>query len=203
MPKLTGKEKRKEVLHPTKSSSRLKAKAQAREMEDAISAMDQISDSEFENEIQTSEAEDLSKLEKVLEGVEVKSSPLIKNDVAVKTIDQTKEVNEPIIELVVEPTVKPVSIDNVENQLQPMANIDAYAATLGNSMVTNSLSLKKTVPKQPFASLFKDNREPSKGMKLRYIEPVGEYIDLSNRIIPSITDLWGVLLGMLLCREVP
>ncbi|CAH9135063.1 unnamed protein product [Cuscuta epithymum] len=196
MPKLTGKkEKKKEVLQPTKSSSRLKEKAQAREMEDAISAMDQISDSEFEDEIQKCEAEDSSKLEKVLEeGGEVNSSPLIKNDVVVKTIDHSREVNEPIMEIVVEPTVKTVHTGNVENQHDPMANIDAYAVPLGNSMVTNPLSLKETVPKQPFASLFKDNREPSKGMKLRYIEPVGEFIDLSKRIMPSITDLWGFCL---------
>ncbi|WP_192819816.1 hypothetical protein, partial [Escherichia coli] len=61
--------------------------------------------------------------------------------------------------------------------------------------IDNAHGIEKTnVWKSPWTSLFKDNREPNKGMKLKFIEPVGEFVDLSNRKMPSIVDIWGFCL---------
>ncbi|CAH9079315.1 unnamed protein product [Cuscuta epithymum] len=46
----------------------------------------------------------------------------------------------------------------------------------------------------PWSSLFKDNRAPSNGFKLRYIPPSGTTIDFSDRIMPSMVEMWGFCL---------
>ncbi|CAH9107464.1 unnamed protein product [Cuscuta europaea] len=45
------------------------------------------------------------------------------------------------------------------------------------------------------AMLFKDNRAPSKGMKLRYIEPEGDIVDFSGGLSCDLISTWGYCLA--------
>ncbi|CAH9139092.1 unnamed protein product [Cuscuta epithymum] len=45
-----------------------------------------------------------------------------------------------------------------------------------------------------WTSLFKDNRDPSKGLKLRYIPPNGKSLDFSDRTLPTMVEMWGFCL---------
>ncbi|CAH9135339.1 unnamed protein product [Cuscuta epithymum] len=47
---------------------------------------------------------------------------------------------------------------------------------------------------KPWSSLFKDNRDPSNGLKLRYIQPKGTSLDFTDRDLPSMVDMWGFCL---------
>ncbi|CAH9076348.1 unnamed protein product [Cuscuta epithymum] len=48
--------------------------------------------------------------------------------------------------------------------------------------------------KSSWAGLFKDNRAPSKGLKLRYIEPEGDFVDLSDGTLCDLISIWGYCL---------
>ncbi|CAH9081594.1 unnamed protein product [Cuscuta europaea] len=50
------------------------------------------------------------------------------------------------------------------------------------------------VIQKPWSSLFKDNRNPSNGLKLRYIPPKGTSLDFTDRILPTMVDMWGFCL---------
>ncbi|CAH9089525.1 unnamed protein product [Cuscuta europaea] len=43
-------------------------------------------------------------------------------------------------------------------------------------------------------ALFKDNRDPCHGFKLRYIPPVGETLDFGDRILPTMVEMWSFCL---------
>ncbi|CAH9083073.1 unnamed protein product [Cuscuta europaea] len=203
MPKSTAKKK--EVQPPTKYSSRLKAKAKDKELEDALSAMEQMSDSDFEGSLHASDSEGSSKQPQPQIAVqppepEVNSLPPLKQDIGLKepnkemvekdqnvgNLDETLngDASVAVLDVVLvnrEPTIVP------QTQVDGDIN-DLYVAALGKTVPLNKT--ETTMPK-PFASLFKDNREPSKGMKLRFIEPVGDFVDLHQRIMPSIEEIWG------------
>ncbi|CAH9085410.1 unnamed protein product [Cuscuta europaea] len=51
-----------------------------------------------------------------------------------------------------------------------------------------------SVIQKPWTSLFKDNRAPSNGLKLRYIPPKGNSLDFSDRILPTMVEMWGFCL---------
>ncbi|CAH9089402.1 unnamed protein product [Cuscuta epithymum] len=44
---------------------------------------------------------------------------------------------------------------------------------------------------KPWNALFKDNRAPSHGIKLRYIPPKGNILDLTDRVMPTMVEMWG------------
>ncbi|CAH9126688.1 unnamed protein product [Cuscuta epithymum] len=48
--------------------------------------------------------------------------------------------------------------------------------------------------KAPWSNLFKDNRDPAHGIKLRYVPPKGETLDFGDRVLPSMVDMWGYCL---------
>ncbi|CAH9135340.1 unnamed protein product [Cuscuta epithymum] len=43
-------------------------------------------------------------------------------------------------------------------------------------------------------TLFKDNRDPKHGFKLRYVPPKGETLDFGDRELPTMVDMWGYCL---------
>ncbi|CAH9147359.1 unnamed protein product [Cuscuta epithymum] len=43
-------------------------------------------------------------------------------------------------------------------------------------------------------ALFKDNRDPRHGIKLRYVPPKGETLDFGDRVLPSMVEMWGYCL---------
>ncbi|CAH9083390.1 unnamed protein product [Cuscuta europaea] len=45
-----------------------------------------------------------------------------------------------------------------------------------------------------WSSLFKDNRDTSNGLKLRYIPPKGTSLDFTDRVLPSMVDMRGFCL---------
>ncbi|CAH9111738.1 unnamed protein product, partial [Cuscuta europaea] len=52
----------------------------------------------------------------------------------------------------------------------------------------------KTTNPEPWSALFKDNRDPSHGIKLRYVPPKGATLDFGDRILPSMVEMWGFCL---------
>ncbi|CAH9090426.1 unnamed protein product [Cuscuta europaea] len=54
-----------------------------------------------------------------------------------------------------------------------------------------------TIPKEadmgnkPWNTLFKDNRAPTHGIKLRFIQPKGNVVDFTNRVMPTMVEMWG------------
>ncbi|CAH9056351.1 unnamed protein product [Cuscuta europaea] len=47
---------------------------------------------------------------------------------------------------------------------------------------------------KPWSNLFKDNRNPTHGIKLRYIPPKGNELDFTDKVLPSMVDMWGYCL---------
>ncbi|CAH9139079.1 unnamed protein product [Cuscuta epithymum] len=45
--------------------------------------------------------------------------------------------------------------------------------------------------KKPWNTLFKDNRAPTHGIKLRFIEPKGSVLDFTNKVMPTMVEMWG------------
>ncbi|CAH9132114.1 unnamed protein product [Cuscuta epithymum] len=43
-------------------------------------------------------------------------------------------------------------------------------------------------------SLFRDNRDPKNGIKLKYVPPKGETLDFGDRVLPSMVEMWGYCL---------
>ncbi|CAH9081458.1 unnamed protein product [Cuscuta europaea] len=59
---------------------------------------------------------------------------------------------------------------------------------------TKAITLSKNPETKPWNSLFKDNRAPSEGLKLRYIPPTSDILDFSDRVLPSMVDIFGYCL---------
>ncbi|CAH9135329.1 unnamed protein product [Cuscuta epithymum] len=53
---------------------------------------------------------------------------------------------------------------------------------------------EKSATPTPWSALFKDNRDPRHGIKLRYVPPKGDTLDFGDRILPSMVDMWGYCL---------
>ncbi|CAH9114601.1 unnamed protein product [Cuscuta europaea] len=53
---------------------------------------------------------------------------------------------------------------------------------------------RKTTTPIPWNALFKDNRDPRHGIKLRYVPPKGDTLDFGDRLLPSMVDMWGYCL---------
>ncbi|CAH9100013.1 unnamed protein product [Cuscuta europaea] len=45
-----------------------------------------------------------------------------------------------------------------------------------------------------YVSLFRDNREPSNGIKLEFFPPTGEKLDFSHLQVPTLIEIWGYCL---------
>ncbi|CAH9119598.1 unnamed protein product [Cuscuta europaea] len=52
----------------------------------------------------------------------------------------------------------------------------------------------QTTTPTPWNALFKDNRDPRHGIKLRYVPPKGDTLDFGDRLLPSMVDMWGYCL---------
>ncbi|CAH9092608.1 unnamed protein product [Cuscuta europaea] len=48
--------------------------------------------------------------------------------------------------------------------------------------------------RKQWSTLFKDNRAPTEGLKLRYIPPTSDFLDFSDRVLPSMVDIFGYCL---------
>ncbi|CAH9088978.1 unnamed protein product [Cuscuta europaea] len=57
-----------------------------------------------------------------------------------------------------------------------------------------TLGIKPSGTNPQWAELFRDNRAPSKGIKLKYLPPGDEVVDLSNCVLPSMVLVWGFCL---------
>ncbi|CAH9098192.1 unnamed protein product [Cuscuta europaea] len=67
---------------------------------------------------------------------------------------------------------------------------------LGTGAEKSSLDASKEtemVPK-PWSTLFKDNRDPTHGLKLRFVQPKGNSLDFADRVLPSMVEMWGYCL---------
>ncbi|CAH9068144.1 unnamed protein product [Cuscuta europaea] len=64
------------------------------------------------------------------------------------------------------------------------------------SQDTDSIQEEEDFEREPltYASLFRDNRAPSNGLKLEYFPPSGEKLDFSHLEVPSLIDIWGYCL---------
>ncbi|CAH9075787.1 unnamed protein product [Cuscuta europaea] len=98
---------------------------------------------------------------------------------------------------------QPVSARAV--QLVPISTVTADAEKKGqtapqkvpNAITDTSIdtaSLEIPPKEKAWSSLFKDNRDPSNGLKLRYIPPKGKSLDFGDRILPSMIEMWGFCL---------
>ncbi|CAH9131197.1 unnamed protein product [Cuscuta epithymum] len=68
--------------------------------------------------------------------------------------------------------------------------VSCYAAE-----VLNEIKRKDAAkPKKSRRDLYKDNRSPSKGLKLRYIPPEGDVVDLRESDLDDLVSLWGYCL---------
>ncbi|CAH9105735.1 unnamed protein product [Cuscuta europaea] len=47
------------------------------------------------------------------------------------------------------------------------------------------------VERKPWNDLFKDNRAPTHGLKLKYVPPKEKGLDFTDRIFPSMIEMWG------------
>ncbi|CAH9134929.1 unnamed protein product [Cuscuta epithymum] len=64
----------------------------------------------------------------------------------------------------------------------------------GPSAYVKPVTYVLTANKTSWAGLFKDNRAPSKGMKLRYIPTEGDFVDMSIEEPINMVEVWGFCL---------
>ncbi|CAH9093033.1 unnamed protein product [Cuscuta europaea] len=68
-----------------------------------------------------------------------------------------------------------------------------HAVAVNEGQLTAGSTAKAATP-VPWNALFKDNRDPRCGIKLRYIPPKGETVDFGDRVLPSMVEMWGFCL---------
>ncbi|CAH9135342.1 unnamed protein product [Cuscuta epithymum] len=131
-------------------------------------------------------------VKKILD-MEAAEAKQLSKQIEVAKVDETNGVIVPVVNLAAASPASQVVVSN-----QPVASNQAtaepsQAAALIPTSKGAVLGANKwgNGSKPSFVSLFKDNREPDKGMKLRYIEPKGDIIDLTSRVLPSMVDIWG------------
>ncbi|CAH9085043.1 unnamed protein product [Cuscuta europaea] len=87
-----------------------------------------------------------------------------------------------------------MDLNPVTNETGKITPIDLPGQKSGKSDVgkINDSTLEDS-PK-PWKSLFKDNRDPTRGIKLKYVPPKGETLDSVDRALPSMIEMWGFCL---------
>ncbi|CAH9115377.1 unnamed protein product [Cuscuta europaea] len=57
----------------------------------------------------------------------------------------------------------------------------------------NALTIPKEtgMSKKPWNTLFKDNRDPTHGIKPRFIQPKGSDLDFTNKVMLTMVEMWG------------
>ncbi|CAH9089753.1 unnamed protein product [Cuscuta europaea] len=71
---------------------------------------------------------------------------------------------------------------------------DMPTAAAVNELTAGENSTAKAATYAPWNALFKDNRDPRCGIKLRYIPPKGDTLDFGDRVLPSMVEMWGFCL---------
>ncbi|CAH9092306.1 unnamed protein product [Cuscuta europaea] len=101
------------------------------------------------------------------------------------------------ISLALKPVVDrdaPIIETSDENSLH--GNDEPEGSISLGSQDTNSLKEDDIFEEEPrhFASLFRDNRAPSNGLKLEYFPPTGEKLEFSHLRVPTLIEIWGYCL---------
>ncbi|CAH9098836.1 unnamed protein product, partial [Cuscuta europaea] len=68
---------------------------------------------------------------------------------------------------------------------------DNIKVSIASAVVTPTAAPKSQTVMKPWSNLFKDNRAPAHGIKLKYIPPKGNSLDFAGRVLPSMIDMWG------------
>ncbi|CAH9086640.1 unnamed protein product [Cuscuta epithymum] len=140
--------------------------------------------------------------------VEVNEEPNIVDDVLIE--DESEYIIDSLVKDIIdkeeakdsEDKPNEVTTIDVNENIGNVGNVEPTVETTNGVRVPFDKSNAATLepPKQPrwgtkpsFVSLFKDNRELNKGMKLMYIEPKNDIIDLSTRVLSSMIDIWGLM----------
>ncbi|CAH9085407.1 unnamed protein product [Cuscuta europaea] len=102
--------------------------------------------------------------------------------------------------------VAPVAVNASQENVRPAAeSLGAFRTSskqptasevmrIGNVGGVDIVQPEMMQPARPWSSLFKDNRDPSNGLKLRYIPPKGNSLDFIDRNLPSMVEMWGFFL---------
>ncbi|CAH9095681.1 unnamed protein product [Cuscuta europaea] len=73
-------------------------------------------------------------------------------------------------------------------------SVSNVTATAPEAVTFVAAGSPKMPEKKQWNTLFKDNRAPSEGLKLRYIPPTSDMLDFSDRVLPSMVDIFGYCL---------
>ncbi|CAH9102838.1 unnamed protein product [Cuscuta europaea] len=73
----------------------------------------------------------------------------------------------------------------------PNSEKSATELSIGISTAVKHVKLAETSGTKPWNSLFKDNRDPNNGIKLKFVPPKGETLDFGDRVLPSMVEMWG------------
>ncbi|CAH9084084.1 unnamed protein product [Cuscuta europaea] len=83
----------------------------------------------------------------------------------------------------------------MENQLPKQTEISGKKVNQAVGVISSSHETEHQTVKElgarPRSNLFKDNRNPAHGIKLRYIPPKGNELDFSDNVLPYMVDMWG------------
>ncbi|CAH9135335.1 unnamed protein product [Cuscuta epithymum] len=77
---------------------------------------------------------------------------------------------------------------------QTDSSLGVQTAGAETAIAGNLDSNSGTTIKKPWSTLFKDNRAPSHGIKLKFVPPKGNSLDFSDRVMPSMVEMWGYCL---------
>ncbi|CAH9114575.1 unnamed protein product [Cuscuta europaea] len=228
--------KKKETPLPLKASSRLKAKAQGKEIDEAVEELAQqqlttattskdatisLTSDSLQTEVIPNTFDDIvdnASVTEVVDGMEDNISidgsidpietlsveeereyivdPSVKDILDQEHIDSLVVSNaEPDPDIAIVNTMAAASTTPIDEAptshaaTSTLAPTTHAAASPPNANGTSKWGQPGTKPS--FVSLFKDNRQPDKGMKLHYIEPKGDIIDLTTRNLSSMVQIWG------------
>ncbi|CAH9070501.1 unnamed protein product [Cuscuta europaea] len=93
---------------------------------------------------------------------------------------------------------------SAEDVGQNMGSADAHMQATSNPLKAAGVGqVNGSEVQKLWSSLFKDNRDPSNGLKLRYIPPKGTSLDFTDRVLPSMVDMWEFCLVGFLTGKFP
>ncbi|CAH9115694.1 unnamed protein product [Cuscuta epithymum] len=109
-------------------------------------------------------------------GIEHKEQTVVQTDPRFANKDGKSPPKEPVI-------AKPMAVtpDNTQPTKKPTLAVTTDALT-------------RAATTEPWSALFKDNRDPRHGIKLKYVPPKGDTLDFGDRILPSMVEMWGFCL---------
>ncbi|CAH9134910.1 unnamed protein product [Cuscuta epithymum] len=114
----------------------------------------------------------------------VRSQAVVENAIAVKMLETTKRKQ----------SVQADASSLVINQAAMVSASKPITGKLVQESTQQHTVKEIDIGVKPWSTLFKDNRDPTHGIKLKYIPPKGKELDFTDKVMPFMVEMWGYCL---------